>query len=219
MIEKKAISEKDVLAFNEACIFLKVIYDHFRMLYEKNPTRLKLLEDRAGHFFFDLQNVFIGFIILEICKITDPSITKRKDGDLDNLTIDFFCENTDFSSDLIAKDELEALILEIKEFRIKVLPARHKRIAHKDRIHALDDTPLGVAKVYEFEKFISNLEKFVNLINMHYTNLPLELGSYSDAFEVISALKESSCFNDLLNRNDIGALCIDTMEASEYKNA
>ena len=219
MTENKAISEKDVLAFSEACVFLKVIYDHFQMLYEKNPTRLKLLEDKAGHFFSDLQNVLIAFIILEICKITDPSVTKTKNGDLDNLTIDFFYENTNFSSDIITKDEIAALIGEIKDFRAKVLPARHKRIAHRDRLYALDESPLGVAKIYEFEKFISNLEKFVNLINMHYTNLPLELGSFSDAFEVISALKESSYFNDLLKRDDIGALCIDTMEASEYKNA
>ena len=61
------ISTKDVDAFCNFCTHLRAAYRHFQILFEETTTRRELLADVADTFFYDLNQILFGHLILQIC--------------------------------------------------------------------------------------------------------------------------------------------------------
>jgi hypothetical protein len=211
----KTLTAKDVEQFGEECTFLKIVHGHFTTLYEKDAKRLQLLEDSAHAFFHDMQYVLITFLLLQVCKLTDPPEMNKRD----NLTVRLILENTDFSADPAKVARLKALSEDMHRFRELIVGARNQRISHIDREAALSNVNLGGFKYGEFETFLENLQAFVNIVHEQYVGGPRDLGSYSDAFEVIDALRKAQFFGALSASPEGRTLCARARAESEYRSA
>ncbi|MCH7936298.1 MAG: hypothetical protein IH994_04290 [Proteobacteria bacterium] len=75
-------------AFREECIWLRCCYNTYAALYESDQEVLEALSSTANIFFGDLNKIFIEYIWLQACKITDPA----KSSGRDNLTVKYMDE-------------------------------------------------------------------------------------------------------------------------------
>lgn len=135
--------EQDIEIFTGHCVFMRSIYLHGRSLFEiSSADDRALMEQTAGIFFGDLSRVLVEYVVLQVCKITDPARDPRKN---DNHTIAFLLEHSDFSSDPLTLKRLSDLHDKLLAFRKKLLPARNKLISHSDRDSILAGLQLGAA--------------------------------------------------------------------------
>ena len=142
---------EDIEIFANYCVFVRSIYLHARELFETSSNEDKALMKRtAGTFFGDLNRVLNEYVILQVCKITDPAHDVYNN---DNHTIAFLLEHYDFSSDLPILNRLKELRASMQAFRKKIEPARHKLISHLDRATILASRPLGAATDEDWSRF------------------------------------------------------------------
>ena len=104
--------------------------------------------------------VFRHYLILQVCKITDPA----KSGKYDNLTTNFLLQHYDFTAESQKLAILQDLNGKMQAFRCKLLPARNKIISHSDRAAILDGRPLGGVPDNEWVQFWLNLQEFISII-------------------------------------------------------
>ena len=128
-------------------------------------------------------------MFLQVCKITDPA----KQRDDENLTIDFFINNSDFSAAPEKLSRLKILHKEIEVFRKKVLPARNKIILHTDRHTVHQGIALGVVSNTEWDAFWLAVKEVVHILNLHFTNENIQINSISrsDVGRLIHILKQA----------------------------
>ena len=113
---------QDIEIFANYCVFIRSIYLHARELFETSSAADKaLMRMTAGTFFGDVNRVLNEYVILQVCKITDPARDKRNN---DNHTIAFLLEHYDFSNEPSILEPLEELQASMRAFREKLLPAR-----------------------------------------------------------------------------------------------
>lgn len=210
-----SVTKKDVELFCSTCSFFKTVYDYFDFLYSKNETRLRLLEETGGFFFADIQYVLLEYLYVQIYKITDSAQTRIKGEVRDNLTVAFFAENGDFGPD---QAELELLSKSIHDFRKNIVSARNRRAAHFDRISAVENLNLGKFAYGEFDTFLDNLQRFLNIIHNRYVGGPYDLGTFMDAQRLVQALKNSEYFREMC-QNGFTNECFLAEETSEFKDA
>jgi hypothetical protein len=115
---------QDIEIFANYCVFMRSIYLHARELFETSSAEDKaLMRMTAGTFFGDLNRVLNEYVILQVCKITDPAQDIRNN---DNHTIAFLLQHYDFSDDPPILKRLNDLRADMQAFREKLLPARNK---------------------------------------------------------------------------------------------
>lgn len=157
------------------------------------------MERAAPTFFGDLNRMFVEYMILQVCKITDPAQDIRKN---DNHTIAFLMKHYDFSSDPTTRQRLNQLGGRLQAFRQMLLPARNKLISHSDRQAVLAGQSLGDAPQSEWDEFWLNLQSVVCIIYEKVLGTPFQINGVvmlSDAHGLIRALKHGACFDQLLN--------------------
>ena len=176
---------QDIEIFANHCVFMRSIYLHTCELFETSSAEDKaLMGNTAGMFFGDLNRVLNEYVILQVCKITDPA----HQGNYDNHTIAFLLEHYDFSSD----PQLKNLGARMQAFRKKIECARHKLISHLDRDAILAGHPLGAATDQEWDQFWLDLEKFINIVHRKVKGSPFYLSDVagrSDAGDLLKALR------------------------------
>src|ERR1700730_13819555 len=184
---------QDIEIFANYCVFMRSIYLHARELFETSSAGDKALMRRtAGTFFGDLNRVLNEYVILQVCKITDPARDKRNN---DNHTIAFLLEHYDFSSEPSILEALEKLQASMRAFREKLLPARNKLISHLDRDAILAGSPLGAVSDQEWSQFWRDLERFIYLVHRKVVGSPFYLSGVagqSDAGDLLKALRLGS---------------------------
>jgi hypothetical protein len=182
--------KQDIKIFTDYCVFTRSIYLHARELFETSSAEDKaLMGATAGMFFGDLNRVFNEYVILQVCKITDPAHDICKN---DNHTIAFLLEHYDFSSDPSILKRLEKLDASMRAFRKKLLPARNKLISHLDRDAILADRPLGAATDAEWSQFWLDLQDFICIVHRKVTGSSFYLNGVagrSDAGDLLKALR------------------------------
>ncbi|HXW72367.1 MAG TPA: hypothetical protein VEK34_13140 [Methylocella sp.] len=183
-------SNEDIAIFAKHCVFMRSIYRHSRILFEESTEEDKACMSRTAPIFFgDLNKMFVEYIILQVCKITDPAKDLRKN---DNHTIAFLLQHYDFSADDPMKQILEELDAQLQAFRGKLLPARNKLISHSDRDAILAGKALGGASQSEWNQFWLNLQEVICIIykkvfgECFYIN---SVAMLSDAHKLLNALK------------------------------
>jgi len=147
-----------------------------------------LMNATAGTFFGDLNQVLNEYLILQVCKITDPAKDYR---DNDNHTIAFLLQYYDFSDDPPTLNRLDELRADMQTFRAKLLPARNRLISHLDRDAILAGRSLGAASDEEWNQFWLELQAFIYIVHRKVTGSSFYLNGVagrSDAGDLLKAL-------------------------------
>ena len=192
---------EDIVRFAHRCAFTRSIYLHLKTLFEDSSADERDHMGQAAPIFFgDLRHVFVEYVILQVCKITDPP----KFGANENETVSFLIEHYDFSGEPESLQRLNELWKELSAFRVKVLPARNKLISHADREASRVGTPLGQASDEEWANFWMQLQEIVTIIHEKVIGQPFSLfsGIMSDADGLLQALEYSTLFQALLRDDD-----------------
>jgi hypothetical protein len=159
--------------------------------------------------FGDLNRMFNEYLILQVCKITDPAKAVRKH---DNHTVAFLLEHYDFASDPAAQRRLELLADQLHAFRKQVEAARNKFISHSDRTAILAGVVLGAAPQAAWDGFWRDLQEFVSIIHEKVVGTPFtitDVGMASDADGLLKALKHAACFDELMADCALAHRCVD----------
>jgi hypothetical protein len=121
---------------------MRAVYQHYQILYENTDEREKhMMRQIAGRLFGDLNLILMEYIVLQVCKITDPA----KQGKYENHTIAFLLDRCDFGDDRAIVTRLHGLHENLLRFRTKLLDARNKLISHRDREAIIAGEALGGA--------------------------------------------------------------------------
>ncbi len=185
--------KEELKRFFDQCIWTRNIYDEYRDLYEKGDERLGLYKEIAFGFFQDLNIVLIDYLLLNMCKITDPASSGNKD----NLTVKYILSKME--PEIVEELKLEELSNKIHEFTEHILLARNKIIAHIDKNVAISNEPLGGFSDEDGIAFWENLQELVNRLHRHYFDGPLPLDTVrpNGAEDLIFALKKAVHFDDM----------------------
>ncbi len=200
-------SAEDIKVFADRCVFIRSIYQHGRILFElSTPEEKDIMWRTAEVFFGDLNTVLIEYMILQVCKVTDPAKTRHNE----NHTIDFLLSHYD----LISHPKLVEIRNRLHDFRDKLVQARHKLISHSDRHAIISGLTLGAVPQEDWTEFWLDLQDFVCIIyegvvgERFYIN---GVGNLSDADSLLKALRHSTYFDKLLNSDNraISQRCIE----------
>jgi hypothetical protein len=189
--------EETVKAFTDQCVWLRLIYNEFRYLFNKtNESRVHLLEEVASNFFHDLNKIFIDYLLLGICKLTDPAHYGKNDR-YENLSVEYILELVGQpTANQLGLDQLSKKIHSIRD---RLRAARNKILAHSDKHIMISQKVIGAFPKETGDDFWSNLQEFVNGINNHYFRngpYPLDAVNPSGAEDLVRALKKSVHYDD-----------------------
>jgi putative transcriptional regulator len=181
---------RDIKAFANACVYARSLYMHYKAIFEDTALGENPLKNLSPYFFGDLSWMFREYIILQVCKLTDPAVDGRGN---ENLTVKFLTANADFSNDAASAVELRARAGNIEQFRSRLKPARDKFISHSDRKSVLDGRSLGGAPTDAWVDFWLDLQVFVKLLWKRYVGddsmYICAVAGVSDAVVIIQALR------------------------------
>lgn len=181
-----------VEAFCYECLWAWIVYDQYKKLFEKGEPRLNLLSRVALTFFKDLNTVLKHYLLLQICKLTDPA----KSCGNKNLSINHIVECLPWPDDI--KKQLGSLAKELDAFREDIKSARDKIFSHNDLKTFIENRNLGEFSEGAEKTFWENLQKFVNIIYWHYFEgpFPINVVSEYDADDLIVALKKAVDYDE-----------------------
>jgi hypothetical protein len=175
-------------SFREQCIWLRCCYNSYVTLFESGHETLDLLHRSAGIFFHDINIIFIEYILLQICKITDPAVTQGKE----NLTIEYFNRRLRCKMG----HEISCYSEKIHNYRRIIGKARNKRISHLDKISALSGKNLGEHAEDDVYMFFDNLQKYVDAVGCIVGEGPLDFTTTAgpgDAEDLLIKLRQLDC--------------------------
>ena len=201
--------------FSDECVFAKSIRDQYAELYEAGERRKALLAEVANLFFGDLNAILQEYIILQICKLTDPAHSGRG-GAEENLTSNRILE---FGWPAMISTELAKHNDVLLAFRKKVIEGRRKVIAHADLKSFMSQVIYGGFTPSEEVAFWTALESFVNTASMHLKGDPFEIGTAAEggAGALVSSLRDAVDYNDLVESNN--AVILDRLGHTRYEDA
>jgi hypothetical protein len=181
-----------VEAFCKECMWAWVAYEQYLKLFEKGEARLNLLDKVASRFFGDLNTIMIGYLLTQICKLTDPAKTLGNP----NLTTNYLVEYLPWPPDV--KEELLKISLKLVSFRKYIVDARNKILSHNDLTTIVKGNTLGAFPAGEEKVFWDNLQNFVSIAYGHYFGniYPINAVSQYDADDLIEALKKSIDYDE-----------------------
>ncbi len=214
------VTKEDVEAFCDACVSLRSVWEHYRILYEGSDLKRELLQTVAPTFFGDIRAMMVEHLVLKICAITDPLETmKRK-----NLTMQFLLANCDFSAMPGVLAKLEPISERIHKFRDIILPPRNRFISHLDLEAIRVGDPLGGAEEKQGLEFWVDLQDFLNIMHRSFINPTGQfylnaMGNMSDADSLVQALRESRYFRDAMDDKEVGKRATDLAFKSKFYGA
>ncbi|HWY62178.1 MAG TPA: hypothetical protein VNW15_09795 [Rhizomicrobium sp.] len=192
--------KEDIKVFADTCAFSRSVYLHFKTLFETSTDEDRARMARAAETLFgDLHKILVEYIILQICKITDPAQDFKKN---DNHTVAFLLQHYGVMGDPQIGQRLTELDQKTQAFRQKLLPARNKLISHADRAAILAGNTLGGAPQADWDQFWLDLEELVNIIHERVTGEQFkvtEIGMLTDADGLLKALHHAEHFDQLLS--------------------
>ena len=174
------------LEFRDQCIWLQCCYNTYCELFESDEETTKILQDAAHIFFHDLNNILMEYIILQVCKITDPSESAGRT----NLTVEGI--NGELLELGLMTDEIADNANGLLRYRELVKEARNKVISHLDRNTILAGLELGEHSREEVTRFFECLYGYVDAVGTVVGVGPLDFKTTSgkgDALDLVRALR------------------------------
>jgi hypothetical protein len=165
---------------------------HYRELFEPNNPHHCIFSTVAPIFLGDINLILVRYIILEVCKLADSVQDYRGS---ENLSVEFFVNRADFSTDDAAFENLKYRATKLRGFGKKLKPARDKLISHSDRTTILSGTKgLGGADTAEWNEFWLDVQAFVKILCERYLGQTIYIngGANSDAGRLVETLRRAA---------------------------
>jgi hypothetical protein len=192
-VTEARVTTDDVTALLDSCLLLRSAYIHYHELFEPRNPHGAIFNATAPFFFGDINRILIMYIVLEVCKLADPSRDSRGN---ENLSIGFFVNHVDLHTQTVEFSALNNRATNIRAFVKKLKPARDKLISHTDRATTLSGLRgLGGAGWAEWDEFWLNLNAFLDILVHHYFGASARhfiLSPSSDAARVVEILRTAA---------------------------
>jgi hypothetical protein len=179
--------------FYNLCVEARCDFDLYRSTFEEHPESTKLCIDAAPLFFNDVARILARYLVIHICRLTDPAGS----GEKMNLTTNYIVKELrwpdDAHSRLVSSNEL------LMAFRAKLEPARNKRVAHTDlrsQINRLE--AMGTFCKGEDIKFFADLQSFYDIAYRHVfgASAPaIAVGASTDTHNVFRAFAKATLYD------------------------
>ena len=144
--------------FREECIELRITYQTFHILFERDDGTVQLLHEAAAQFFDFIGRALQEYYILQVCRLTDPA----RQGGFTNFTHkrlnQLLCENNLLTS------EIKNFSKGLDRYRELVLPARNKLIGHRDEKTVRNLISLGAHEQKDIDELFKNLNKYCDSV-------------------------------------------------------
>lgn len=185
--------------FVKTCERIRIDRIEYQTLFEHSDKRIELLSEVAQVFFARIQEIFIEYILLQYCKLTDPARMATKNETRDNLT-------TNGILSLGWSEKTKQIMIEkniiMQEFTGKIRTARNRIIGHFDQKTIVYSQPLGEFEESEEWSFWKALNAFVNAAHTEEYGRPIEIinipGCHGDAGDLIGALVDAVDYSDIV---------------------
>jgi hypothetical protein len=176
--------QEDFKLLRNHCIELRQNYNTYTALFNKKNK--EVLSIVAAAFFSDIAEIMHRDWILQACKLMDPAITKRKNIELENITI--LLINSQLEACSLFNSDIEKVTESILQYGEKLKPARHKRLAHYDREHQVKGIILGETSEKELLNFIQDIQHYCDLVGNAIGVGPLDFSCSSGTGDVLDLL-------------------------------
>ncbi len=185
-------------------IYLITTFNTYNDLFEAGDEVERILRKSAEMFFGDLNMMMIEYIIIVVCRLTDPPGTSGKT----NLTIQHM--NKLLRENDCLSPEIEMLSDSIMAYRKLLEPVRNKIVAHMDRDTYIQDLALGGHSKEDMNKFFENdllqyFEKVAEAIGVSPLGDLVTHGS-GDALDLRKTLKRGLIAEKLIHEDPKMAL-------------
>ena len=177
--------KNDFKILRDHCIVIRRNYNTYNDLYFSGNDEILL--KTASAFFNDLAEILQRDWVLQVCKLMDPAETKIKGKVFENISIALV--NKQLENLGILSNEIIAVSNELFEYGNKLVPARHKRLAHFDREHHVKGITLGETTEEELDKFLMNIQKYGDLVGDSVGLGPLDFSSSGCPGDALDLLK------------------------------
>lgn len=180
---------EDFKLLREHCILLRQNYNTYTSLY--NEENRDLLDVVAPTFFSDIAEIMHRDWVLQACKLMDPAKTRIRGSELENITIKLINEQLEASG--LFGHAISDLSQSIIEYGDKIKPARHKRLAHFDREHQVNNITLGETTEEELHGFLCNIQSYCDEVGNAIGVGPLDYtgsGCKGDVLDLLKYLRE-----------------------------
>lgn len=184
--KNSAITSEDIRAFRNECIHARAVFVHFKHLFESNEDGI--LTKVAPIFFGEVCRSFKLYLLLEVCKLTDPAGTSKRN---ENLSTEFLIASIQDEGIL---DRLRPVSDRLQEFRKKVKPARDKLASHMDLATTRRREAVGAVDNDSWNHFWLDLDNFVYILSCQYLNDAVHINAASNQSDVpalMAALRSS----------------------------
>ena len=174
------------LAFRDQCIWLRCCYNTYLALYESDDCTKKVLQASAPVYFGDLNKILIEYVLLQICKITDPAESAGHK----NLT--FEGVNKVLGEDGLMTNEIAGFSCGLSHYRELVKESRNKLISHLDRESVLNGLPIGEHPEEKVTAFFESLQGYVDAVGNAVGVGPLDFRTAAGPGDVLDLIRTLS---------------------------
>lgn len=181
--------QNDFEMLREHCIIIRRNFNTYNALFFSDSD--DLLIKTALTFFNDIAEIMQRDWILQVCKLMDPAVTKRKGTVLENISIELI--NSQLENEGLMRQEIYSISDALLAYGKKIVPARNKRLAHFDRDHQISGSILGATTEKELEAFMENIQKYCDAVGRAIGLDPLDFTSSScpgDVHDLLRVLRD-----------------------------
>lgn len=181
--------QNDFEMLREHCIIIRRNFNTYNALFFSDSD--DLLIKTALTFFNDIAEIMQRDWILQVCKLMDPAVTKRKGTVLENISIELI--NSQLENEGLMRQEISSISDALLAYGKKIVPARNKRLAHFDRDHQISGSILGATTEKELEAFMENIQKYCDAVGRAIGLDPLDFTSSScpgDVHDLLRVLRD-----------------------------
>lgn len=170
------------LAFREECIWLRNCYNTYCHLFEGSEESSNALRKAAAQFFTDLNRILIEYIVLQVCKITDPAESFGHP----NLTVaqlDARLQQTGLMTSQILRHSQG-----IVSYRAIVNDMRNKLVSHLDLATVLGGKTLGAHAAGRVHEFFEDIQQYCDEVGRATGIGPLDFRTQAGAGDVVDLI-------------------------------
>jgi HEPN superfamily AbiU2-like protein len=175
-MQNSKLTSEDIRAFRSECIHARAVFVHFKYLFESGKNLN--FTSMAPIFFGDVCRSFKLYLFVEVCKLTDPAGTAKRN---ENLSTEFLMASI---QEEVILDQLRPLSGRLQEFRKQVKPARDKLASHMDLATTRRQEPVGAVDNQTWNRFWLDLDRFVYILSCHYLEEQVHINAVSNQSDV-----------------------------------
>ncbi|WP_404305916.1 AbiU2 domain-containing protein [Neorhodopirellula lusitana] len=189
---------------NEELIWIHGKWNMYRQLFGFSKSRVDLLNESSQAFFAVLQPLWIDYLVLEICKLTDPA----QSGKYTNLSIEQLHEKLSSTKYRGIRDQLSLLANSVREECKPLRDRRNKRIAHNEFRTAMSQEAVSIRGISfrELEAALESIRNYMMAFRSHFiddADYTYETFTAGDGgLDLVYVLKQASVFREM-ERDDL----------------